>query len=44
MLLYLRKKDGRWKVRDIDFEPAERAIRKQRDFLEEHPEVKARKG
>ena len=44
MLLYLLKKDGRWKVRDIDFEPAEKAIRKQRDFLESHPEAKAVKA
>lgn len=44
VLLYLRKKDGQWKVRDIDFEPAEKALRKQRDFLETHPEAKAVKA
>jgi RNA polymerase sigma factor (sigma-70 family) len=40
LLLYLRKKDGRWRVRDVDFEPSEEAFRKQRDFLEGHPEAK----
>ncbi len=41
LLLYLRKKDGHWKVRDIDFEQSEKAMRKQRDFLESHPDAKA---
>lgn len=41
ILLQLRKREGRWRVRDIDFEPAEKALRKQRDFLEAHPEAKA---
>jgi hypothetical protein len=44
VLLELRKKDGRWRVRDIDFEPSEKAIRKQRDFLESHPEARAVKA
>ena len=40
VLLRLRKKEGRWRVRDIDFESSENAIRKQRDFLEGHPAAK----
>jgi RNA polymerase sigma factor (sigma-70 family) len=44
VLVYLRKKDGQWKVRDIDFEASEKALRKQRDFLESHPEAKAVKA
>jgi WD40 repeat protein len=34
LLVYLRQKDGVWRVRDIDFEPSDHALRKQRDFLE----------
>jgi RNA polymerase sigma factor (sigma-70 family) len=41
VLLGLRKKDGRWRVRDIDFEPSEKALHKQRDFLESHSEARA---
>ena len=40
LLLYLRQTDGKWRVRDIDFEPAEAALRKQRDFLDGHPDAK----
>jgi WD40 domain-containing protein len=44
VLVYLRKVGGEWKVRDIDFESSEKAIRKQRDFLESHPAAKAIKA
>jgi RNA polymerase sigma factor (sigma-70 family) len=44
ILLQIRKKDGRWLVRDIDFESSENALRKQRDFLEGHPDAKAVKA
>jgi RNA polymerase sigma factor (sigma-70 family) len=40
LILYLRQKDGRWRVRDIDFEPSESALRKQRDFLERYADAK----
>jgi DNA-binding beta-propeller fold protein YncE len=40
VLVRLRKADGRWRVRDIDVETAERAIRKQRDFLDGHPDAR----
>jgi RNA polymerase sigma factor (sigma-70 family) len=39
-LLQVRKKDGRWRVRDIDFESSADALAKQRDFLEGHPNAK----
>ena len=40
ILLYLRKKDGKWRVRDLDFETAEGTFAKQRDFLETHPDAR----
>jgi hypothetical protein len=40
LLVYLRMKDGAWRVRDIDFEPAETALRKQRDFLGRYADAK----
>ena len=40
MLVYLRQKDGKWRVRDIDFEVAEKSLRKQRDFLEKYADAK----
>jgi RNA polymerase sigma factor (sigma-70 family) len=40
LLVYLRQKDGTWLVRDIDFEPSDQALRKQRDFLERYPDAK----
>jgi WD40 repeat protein len=40
VLVYLRAKDGKWKVRDLDFEPAEKALRKQRDFLEKYADAR----
>jgi hypothetical protein len=40
VLLELRKKDGRWRVRDIDFRSSEDALARQRDFLEGHPDAK----
>jgi len=40
VLLYLRRKDDKWLARDIDFEPSEKALRKQRDFLEAHLNAK----
>ena len=41
VLMDLRKKDGKWRVRDIDFRTPEEAIARQRDFLEGHPDAKA---
>jgi len=40
VLVYLRQKDGAWRVRDLDFEPSEKALRKQRDFLERYADAK----
>ena len=40
LLVYLRQKDGKWLVRDIDFEPSDQALRKQRDFLDRYPDAK----
>jgi RNA polymerase sigma factor (sigma-70 family) len=40
LLLDVRKKDGRWRVRDIDFRTAEDALARQRDFLEGHPDAR----
>ena len=40
LLVYLRQKDGKWLVRDIDFEPSDNAIKKQQHFLESHPDAK----
>jgi WD40 repeat protein len=40
LLLYLRQKDGKWLVRDIDFEPSDEALKKQRDFLERYPDAR----
>jgi RNA polymerase sigma factor (sigma-70 family) len=40
VLVYLRQKDGAWRVRDIDFEPSERALQKQRDFLERYADAR----
>jgi dipeptidyl aminopeptidase/acylaminoacyl peptidase len=40
LLVYLRQKDGKWGVRDLDFEPSDKALRKQRDFLEKYPDAK----
>ncbi|HKB02510.1 MAG TPA: sigma-70 family RNA polymerase sigma factor [Gemmataceae bacterium] len=41
LLLDVLKKDGRWRIRDIDFRTAEEALARQRDFLEGHPDAKA---
>jgi RNA polymerase sigma factor (sigma-70 family) len=41
ILLYVRKKDGKWRVTDLDFKTAEETISRQRDFLEGHPDAKA---
>ncbi|MBO0701132.1 MAG: WD40 repeat domain-containing protein, partial [Zavarzinella sp.] len=40
LLLDVRKKDGRWRVRDIDFRSAEEALARQRDFLDGHADAK----
>lgn len=40
VLVYLRQKDGAWRVRDLDFEPSERALQKQRDFLERYADAR----
>ena len=40
LLLDCAKKDGRWRVRDIDFRTAEDALARQRDFLEGHPDAR----
>jgi RNA polymerase sigma factor (sigma-70 family) len=40
VLVYLRQKDGAWRVRDLDFEPSDQALRKQRDFLEKYTDAK----
>jgi RNA polymerase sigma factor (sigma-70 family) len=41
ILLDVRKIDGKWRVRDIDFKTSEVTISRQRDFLEGHPDAKA---
>jgi hypothetical protein len=41
ILLELRKKDGQWRVRDIDFRSSADALARQRDFLDGHPDAKA---
>ncbi|HVK08417.1 MAG TPA: WD40 repeat domain-containing protein, partial [Gemmataceae bacterium] len=40
ILLQLRKTDGKWLVRDLDFKTSEETIARQRDFLEGHPDAK----
>ena len=40
LLIYLRQKDGAWRVRDVDVDPSDAAIRKLRDFLERYADAK----